>query len=255
VGCINSVLAVMPPTRIRGSVRRVGLGVELWRRVGGGADSPVRVGAVAGRALGAGARGCSARRTRGGRARAGVCPRLAASRGTPRVACGRTVRRARSLAPQTGGKAAGFGPDLDLVASGGALVQISGRKNQPGKRLICNRFSKWRGPESNRRHHDFQGGGTGSSHRQKVLQIVGFNVVSEVLDYPRIRADIGGFGPKRRLEVQKRSAAVKATRAGPRHRRAGPKARPTVERGLDQYPHPRDGSVNQRGIRFPRGGG
>jgi hypothetical protein len=66
--------------------------------------------------------------------------------------------RSRSSPPeaQTGQEARGFGPDLDLVARSGAQVQLSGRRNQAKKPPLCSSFTKWRGWESNPRHHDFQ---------------------------------------------------------------------------------------------------
>jgi hypothetical protein len=60
-----------------------------------------------------------------------------------------------------------FGPDLDLVRGGGAPALGSHTANPPGKLPLCGGFWKWRGPESNRGHHDFQAVAVGVLRRRK----------------------------------------------------------------------------------------
>jgi hypothetical protein len=54
-------------------------------------------------------------------------------------------------------------------------------------------FTKWRGPESNRRHHDFQGPAISPARRIKALQIPTSVVGRVEAGYAWILADIGGF--------------------------------------------------------------
>jgi hypothetical protein len=92
----------------------------------------------------------------------------------------------------------GFWTRLDLVARGGAQVHLASQENQAENQPVCSHFSKWRGPESNRRHHDFQGGSTWPLWATKSLHTALSPLGRYHVDscgYPRIPLGLGREGP------------------------------------------------------------
>jgi hypothetical protein len=69
------------------------------------------------------------------------------------------------------------------------------------KATLGRQKTKWRDPESNRGHHDFQGRASGPENTRKVLQIAGWLVGSCAPGYPWLPLVAGGLRTWRAAEV------------------------------------------------------
>ncbi len=76
------------------------------------------------------------------------------------TSCAATVALRGPAIQPAGGR---LGPGWDQTYGGGALALELLAVRAAEKTPLCRDFRKWRGPESNRRHHDFQERSLGSS--------------------------------------------------------------------------------------------
>jgi hypothetical protein len=74
---------------------------------------------------------------------------------------------------------------------------FSARENPAEKSATCSHFTKWRGPESNRRHHDFQGGRGHRLSPTRSLHICAFHRAALKLWCPWMVVDSRWFGTTR----------------------------------------------------------
>jgi hypothetical protein len=114
------------------------------------------------------------------------------------------------------------GRELELrgVGPGRAALEV-------GERVESPRLARWRGPESNRGHHYFQGRRGRGAKWEKALQTATFDDGLRSRRSPRIPVVPAGFGPKRSDEVQNpigsahkgRLPSVRSARPHPLRRR------------------------------------